>query len=136
MRKIPTFAALGFLAAGSFALSGAAFAAPAQLSKEIAAAASHAGYAAGAGDIDGVYTHLHHTINCLVGPDGDGFAPKQMNPCAALGNGAIPDSGTDEPTKSALQAALATAQSGLAATDFDKARDAASDTQAALDTLK
>lgn len=136
MRKFQTLATVAFIAAGSFALSGAAFAAPAQLSKEIAAAAAHAGYAAGADDIAGVHTHLHHTINCLVGPEGDGFAAKEMNPCAALGNGAIPDSGSDEPTKSALQAALATAQSGLAETDFDKAKNDASDAQAALDTLK
>lgn len=135
MRNIPTLAAIGFLAAGSFALTSSAFAAAPQLEKEIAAAAAHAGYAAGAGDIDGVHAHLHHTVNCLVGPGGADFSAKDLNPCAALGNGAIPDS-TDEPTTSALQDALTSAKAGLAATDYDKAKDDASDTQATLDTLK
>ena len=129
MRKIPTLAAIGFLAAGSFVMSSAAFAAAPQLEKEIAAAAAHAGYAAGASDIDGVHAHLHHAVNCLVGPDGSDFSAKDLNPCAALGNGAIPDS-TDEPTTSALQDALTSAKAGIAATDYDKAKDAASDTQA------
>ena len=49
----------------------------------------------------GVQAHLHHTLNCLVGPGGDGFDAKQMNPCAQAGNGAIPDAkdAKPDPTK-------------------------------------
>ena len=134
MRKVTGMAFIGALAAGAFVMSSAAFAAP-QLEKEIAAASDHAGYAAGADSIDGVHAHLHHTINCLVGPKGADFSAKDLNPCASLGNGAIPDS-TDEPTTSALNDALTSAKAGLAETDLDKAKDDASDTKATLDTLK
>jgi len=135
MVKLSTFVAAGFLAAGSLVLSSVAFAVTPQVEKEIAAAATHAGYAAGGSDIDTVHAHLHHTVNCLVGPKGDGFSAKDMNPCAALGNGAIPDS-TDDTTISALHDALTSAKAGLAATDFDKAKEDASDAQATLDAQK
>jgi len=39
----------------------------------ISTAANHAGLAANAGAIEMVHTHLHHVLNCLVGPGGDGF---------------------------------------------------------------
>ena len=41
--------------------------------------------------IDGVHMHLHHTLNCLVGPSDSRFDAKQINPCAGSGSGAIPD---------------------------------------------
>jgi len=121
-------------AAGALVL----FAAPAfaaQLDKEIAAAAQHAGFAAAAGDIGGVRTHLHHTINCLVGPEGEGFAEKELNPCKPLGNGAIPDAGDDE-TRASLEEALASANAGLAEEDVDAAKGHAAETQTKLDALK
>jgi hypothetical protein len=66
-----------------------AFAAdPAQ---EAATAAVHAGLAAQAATIEQVHMHLHHTVNCLVGPKGQGFDAKEANPCQKLGDGAIPD---------------------------------------------
>jgi hypothetical protein len=34
---------------------------------------AHAGMALGAADLKLVHTHLHHVINCLVGPSGKGF---------------------------------------------------------------
>ena len=132
-RKASGFAAA---AAALMLLAAApAEAAGAQPDKEIAAAAQHAGFAAGAGDIDGVRTHLHHTINCRVGPDGEGFAPKEVNPCKALGNGAIPDTADGE-TKAALEAALEKAQGGIAAEDHDAAKALAGETQAMLEALK
>ncbi|HEY4342799.1 MAG TPA: hypothetical protein VGN05_00515 [Parvibaculum sp.] len=135
MRKNHTLATLAFAAAGfSFLIAGPALAAP-QVSKEVAAAAQHAGLAAKGGDINEVHTHLHHTINCLVGPEGKGFAPKEMNPCKPLGTGAIPDT-ADAAKKKALEAALAKAEAGLAETDFAKAKTAAADTQAALTPLE
>ena len=61
--------------------------------------------------------HLHHTVNCLVGPKGHGFDAKEANPCQKLGRGAIPDT-TDSATKVKLTAALAKAQTGLKSDDL------------------
>ncbi len=134
MRNISTFAAIAFVAAGTFAASSA-FAVEVQLDKEIAAAASHAGYAAAAGDIDGVRAHLHHTINCLAGPAGKGFDAKQMNPCAALGNGAIADA-SDKGTIMALEAAQASAEDAIAESDFAKAQAGATAVQSMLSSIE
>jgi hypothetical protein len=102
---------------------------------EITNAATHAGLAAQAGDIAGVHTHLHHTVNCLVGPGGAGFDPSQLNPCANTGKGAIPDAGSDS-TRQALQAALATADSGLASNDLSTAQKDAAATETTLKGIK
>ena len=132
MKSIQQVMKIGVLAAGALMLAqGVALAAEAQPAKEIEAAAKHAGFAAGAGDIDGVRTHLHHTVNCLVGPEGEGFAPKELNPCKALGNGAIPDT-QDDVAKSALEAALEKAQSGLADENLETAKMSAMQTEAML----
>ncbi|HLY05168.1 MAG TPA: hypothetical protein VKR31_05420 [Rhizomicrobium sp.] len=115
-----------------------AFASPApagDASGEITNAAMHAGLAAQASDIAGVHTHLHHTVNCLVGPGGAGFDAKELNPCANTGGGAIPDT-ADAATKQKLQDALAKANSGIAATDFASAQKDAAATEAALKTVK
>ena len=91
----------------------------------------HAGLAAQAATIEQVHMHLHHTVNCLVGPTGQGFDAKEANPCQKLGNGAIPDS-IDSATKSKLIAALAKAQAGLKSDDLTAAKKAATEAQAAL----
>ena len=89
--------------------------------KEIATAAQHAGYAADATAIGMAHAHLQHTINCLVGPEGDGFDAKQLNPCKDFGNGAITD--TDEAAKvKSLRAALGLAQAGLKSDDLETAK--------------
>lgn len=135
MKPILRFTKIGLLAAGALMLAqGAALAEP-QPAKEIEAAAKHAGFAAGSGDIDGVHAHLHHAVNCLVGPEGEGFALKEMNPCKALGNGAIPDT-EDEITKQSLEAALERANAGIAADDLAEAKANAIQAQGLLDTLK
>lgn len=121
-----------------FAASTTILAAPAlaaDVGAEITNAAMHAGLAAQASDIGTVHTHLHHAVNCLVGPAGAGFDSKELNPCANNGNGAIPDSGSAQ-AKQALQAALAKANSGIAATDLPAAQKDASDTQSMLKTVK
>jgi len=102
---------------------------------EITNAAMHAGLAAQAGDIAGVHTHLHHAVNCLVGPAGPGYDGKELNPCANTGSGAIPDS-TNSSTKQALEAALAKANSGIAATDLATAQKDASAAAAMLKSAK
>lgn len=107
----------------------------ADVGAEITTAGMHAGLAAQASDIATVHSHLHHTVNCLVGPAGTGFDSKELNPCANSGNGAIPDSSNAQ-TKQALEAALAKANTGIAATDLAAAQKDASDTQAMLKTIK
>ncbi|HVJ40491.1 MAG TPA: hypothetical protein VM639_03290 [Dongiaceae bacterium] len=125
-----TAAAGGLLSIASF--SSALAADPA---KEISTAVDHAGYAAQATVIKTAYTHLHHVINCLVGPKGDDFDAKEANPCAAMGDGAIPDS-TNAATKMALSAAVTKAKAGLTATDLTAAKADAQAVQEMLQQVK
>jgi hypothetical protein len=99
--------------------------------QEVATGGLHAGLAAQAATVEQVHMHLHHTVNCLVGPTGQGFDAKEANPCQKLGNGAIPDT-TDSGTKAKLTAALAKAQAGLKSEDLTAAKKAATEAQAAL----
>ena len=128
MKSAVVMGAIGVLVFASPALAGDA-------SGEITNAAMHAGLAAQASDIAGVHTHLHHTVNCLVGPGGPGFDAKELNPCANTGGGAIPDSSSAS-SKQALEAALAKANSGIAATDLAAAQKDASATEAMLKSAK
>ncbi len=99
-------------------MAAAPFAArAADLGAEIANAHMHAGLAAQASDVATVHSHLHHTLNCLVGPKGTGFDARELNPCANDGNGAIPDE-TDAGKKTAPQAAADKATAGIAASDL------------------
>jgi hypothetical protein len=98
---------------------------------EIVNAGMHAGFAAGSPDIGGVHAHLHHTLNCLVGPSGAGFDAKEMNPCANAGNGAIPDT-ADAAKKATLESAAAKAREGIASSDLAAAQKEASDARALL----
>jgi hypothetical protein len=128
-----TFAAhlslAGVIAVIVTALPASALAAdPAQ---EAATSGVHAGLAAKAATIEQVHMHLHHTVNCLVGPKGQGFDAKEANPCQKLGDGAIPDT-TDSAAKAKLTAALANAQAGLKSDDLAAAKKAATEAQAAL----
>ena len=99
--------------------------------QEAATAGQHAGLAAQGANIEQVHMHLHHTVNCLVGPKGQGFDAKEANPCQKLGNGAIPDT-ADQASKAKLTAALAKAQAGLKSDDLTAAKKAATEAQAAL----
>ncbi|HXJ02338.1 MAG TPA: hypothetical protein VNH44_14040 [Micropepsaceae bacterium] len=93
-------------------------------------AANHAGLAAAAGGIDMVHTHLHHVLNCLVGPGGDGFDAGPGNPCGMAG-GAIPQT-ADAATKAKLQMVATQVKGGIANSDMAAAKKVASDAQAAL----
>ena len=85
------------LCAGAFvtasALFAQAYAGDAALQAETAA--QHAGFAAGSDGIDSVRAHMHHALNCLVGPDGDGFDGSFGYPCDGMGGGAITDGGSE-----------------------------------------
>jgi hypothetical protein len=58
---------------------------------EIKTAIAHAGYAAKADALNGVHLHLHHVLNCVVGPQDKMFDAAAGNPCKDQGNGALPD---------------------------------------------
>ena len=81
-----------------------------------AKAAQHAGLAAGSGDIAMVKRHLHHTLNCLVGADGDGFDESAGNPCAPDG-GAIPQTANGE-MKMKLEGIAAEVRDGVMGDDL------------------
>jgi hypothetical protein len=124
-----------FVLAGAMAfVSTCAFAA-ADLKGEIVNATQHADYAAAGASIDEVHMHLHHSLNCIVGPSGTGFDAKQMNPCANSGNGIIPDS-TSAANKTALEAAAAKARDGIASSDMTTAKADATAVANALNALK
>ncbi len=96
----------------------------------ISTAANHAGLAANAGAIEMVHTHLHHVLNCLVGPGGDGFDAAPGNPCGAAG-GAIPQT-ADAGMKNKLMGVAAQVRTGIASNDMAAAKKVATDAQAAL----
>lgn len=98
--------------------------------QEAATAAQHAGMAAGSADIKMVQMHLHHVVNCIVGPAGDGFDKSAGNPCDGKGNGALMDAGDNK--KMALNDALAKAKAGIASDDLAESKKLAGDAQAAL----
>jgi hypothetical protein len=96
----------------------------------IATAKNHAGLAANAANVNAVHTHLHHVLNCLVGPGGQGFDAMPGNPCNAAG-GAIPQT-ADAATKTKLENAATAARNGIAAADEAAAKKAATDIQGML----
>jgi hypothetical protein len=75
--------------------------------------------------------HLHHVVNCLVGPNGQGFDAGAGNPCKDQGNGAIPDT-SDAAKKTMLNQALAKANAGLKLEDMAAAQKDATEVQAML----
>lgn len=93
------------IAAGAYAAGNAA--------TEIGTAHAHALMAGNATSVAMAHTHLHHVINCLVGPKGVGYDAAAGTPCKGQGNGAIPDSAADAAVHAQLEHALATARAGL-----------------------
>lgn len=107
----------------------------ADLNSEIANARMHAGLAAQAADVAGVHSHLHHALNCLVGPKGAGYDGQELNPCQNSGSGAIPDE-TDTAKKKALQDAADTATKGITETNLAAAQHDASSVATMLGAVK
>jgi hypothetical protein len=60
-------------------------------SVELKTATTHAGFAAKYEALTEVTMHLHHTLNCLVGPQDKRFNAAAGNPCQGQGNGYLPD---------------------------------------------
>lgn len=107
----------------------------ADVAGQLTVAQTHAGLAAKAAAVDGVHMHLHHALNCLVGPGGMGFDAGQANPCAKAGSGALPEA-TDAGQKAKIQAAATKISAGIAATDLAAAQAAATDAAAAIGAAK
>jgi len=66
--------------------------------------------------IEDIHQRMQGAINCLVGPKGEGFDPSAPNPCAASGNGLIPDT-ADADKKARYLEVITKLKSGLAATE-------------------
>jgi hypothetical protein len=110
-------------------------AAYADAKSEIATAAQHAGLAAAAPDLPQTHMHLHHALNCLVGPQDGDFDKTNMNPCAQQGKGAFPDE-SDADIKTKLQSAMAAAEDGIASSDEATAKKNAATVKTLLDAIK
>ena len=61
------------------------------LASELKTAITHAGFAAKYDTLQEVSLHLHHAINCIVGPDDSMFDKAAGNPCQGQGKGILPD---------------------------------------------
>ncbi len=105
----------------------------AAVSQQASTASAHAGMALGAKDLKMTQMHLHHVINCLVGPSGKAFDAAAGNPCKGMGDGAVGDAQGDAAAETKLRAALADAERGVQATSLDAAH---ADAQKALTTLQ
>ena len=76
--------------------------------------------------IEDVHQRMRSAINCLVGPKGEGFDAAAPNPCAASGNGVIPDT-ADTAKKAKFQEAVEKLKSGLTVTERKDAMQIALD---------
>jgi len=108
-------------------------AAYADAKSEIATAAQHAGLAAAATSLAQTHMHLHHAMNCLVGPRDADF--DKTNPCAQQGNGAFPDE-SDPDIKVKLQNAMSAAADGIASNDEATAKKNAATAQSLLEAIR
>jgi hypothetical protein len=59
--------------------------------EELKTAITHAGFAQKYETLKEVTLHLHHVLNCLVGPGDNMFDSAAGNPCQGQGNGILPD---------------------------------------------
>ena len=110
-------------------------AAYADAASEIATAAQHAGLAAAAPNLAQTHLHLHHVVNCLVGPQDGDFDKTNMNPCAQKGKGAFPDE-SDAEIKAKLQSVMSVAEDGIASSDEAIAKNDAATVEIQLKEIK
>ena len=97
------------IAAQAAGLGGAAL-------KQTDTAIAHAGMALGAKELKIAHMHLHHVINCLVGPAGKDFNAHFADPCKGMGQGAIVDAKGNAEAETDLHGALQQAEMGLKTT--------------------
>lgn len=117
-------------------LSLAVAAAARQPDKEIAAALVHAGAASHMDTVAGVHLHLHHVLNCVLGPGSKLYSAQaealSENSCKGLGDGALSDAGRDRAVRESLERAARVAEHGIVATDLAVAQRNAAEVMAAL----
>jgi len=116
---------------GLFAIGVPPASAATDVNKEVSTAAQHAEFASSAKDMKTTQMHLHHDVNCLVGPQGQGFDISFGNPCNGQGSGAIPDT-ADAAKKASLQQALQQTLDGLKQSDMTAAQKNATAAQGLL----
>lgn len=120
-------AAIAAGAPGAGTGMGASGAGPANPDQEISTALQHAGMSAGSSKLEDVHAHLHHVINCLVGPSGEGFDATAEDPCKGQGSGAINDVDNKSKQRKKLDEAVKDANKGLKDNDLKKAQKYAKD---------
>lgn len=123
---------VGFAAVLACAFALPAFAQTHSAKKEIATAHAHALMAEHASSVKMAHTHLHHVINCLVGPNGAAFDSAAGDPCKGQGSGALADSKGDHALHGKLKKALSDAQAGLKSDSLTKVHKDAAKAAAAL----
>ncbi len=90
--RMARWSVLGIAVLAAMALGAQAIAAaPMGMADELKTAITHAGFAAKYDTMKEVSLHLHHVVNCLVGPNDKMFDKAAGNPCQGQGNGIMPD---------------------------------------------
>lgn len=112
---------------GAVLLSSAAFAQGGDVAKELGAASKHAELSASSESVPVAAMHLHHVINCLVGPHGTGFDAAAGNPCKDMGDGAVKDSSKGSESHAKALHALAIARRGIAEKELPAMHKAATE---------
>jgi hypothetical protein len=112
---------------GALLLSSAALAQGGDAAKELGTASTHAQLSESSQSVMVATMHLHHVINCLVGPHGAGFDAAAGNPCKGMGDGALRDSPKRSELHSKALRALAIARRGIAGKDLSAVHKAASE---------
>jgi hypothetical protein len=135
MRRIHRFKTALGLTALCAGLTIFPLAAQAGAASEITTAANHAGFASKSATINMVHAHMHHALNCIVGPGGNGFDTTALNPCKNSGNGAIPDT-IDAGKRTTLEKIAADLRAGLKDNALSSAQKTAAHAQTELNKLK
>ncbi|MGC8535785.1 MAG: hypothetical protein ACP5QR_09680 [Rhizomicrobium sp.] len=115
-------------------LSAAPALAAGNLATEIHTAALHAGFSAKSSTLKMVHTHMHHALNCLVGPKGKGFDSAAFDPCKNEGDGAINDA-TNAAMKQRLEDVAQLLQKGLSDKNLHSAQAIAAKAEADLNSM-
>jgi|SRR6185437_11387181 len=112
---------------GALLLSSAALAQGGDVAKELGAASKHAQLSESSESVPVAAMHLHHVINCLVGPQGAGFDAAAGNPCKGMGDGALQDSAKRSESHAKALRALSIARRGIAEKELPAMHKAASE---------
>lgn len=106
------------------------------LFQEFVTARTHALMAKRAATLEQAHQHLHHVINCIVGPSAADFDAAAGTPCKGMGKGALHEDAVGPALHKALQAALAQAKAGLKSDDLKQVHADAAAVASALDSDK